>query len=61
MAKNEGAHHGTRNADGSQRDHCCGCWNIYVGVTPDEPTIFAKCNECGEIRDLSAPLQEALA
>lgn len=28
--------------------HCCGCWVLYR----DDKTVFAKCNECGEYRDI---------
>ncbi len=44
--------HGFKNADGSERDHCCGCWII---VAEDAQDLRAVCNECGEERDL-APL-----
>lgn len=55
--------HGRLNANGSARPHCCGCWGIYATEIGDDmpgiftiPAIIAVCNECGEHRDLSAPL-----
>ena len=51
--------HGAKNADGSDRPHCCGCWMIMGAEEGDMgPLLFAICNECGEIRDLSGPLHE---
>lgn len=41
--------HGVTNEDGSAREHCCGCWNVFVD--PKDPfTVTAECNECGEVR-----------
>lgn len=41
--------HGYKNADGSERDHCCGCWVIRAHTIAN---VEAVCNECGEVRDL---------
>jgi len=30
--------------------HCCGCWVIFSG----DDCLYAKCNECGERRDILA-------
>ena len=48
--------HGYTNADGSRReDHCCGCWHV---ESDGWQKVLAKCNECGEERDLAAMLQK---
>ncbi len=46
--------HGETNADGSKREHCCGCWNVLVDPS-DLFTLIAECNECGEIREARVP------
>lgn len=46
--------HGTSNADGSNRDHCCGCWSVSLDEdAPLRPLL--ECNECGEMREFVLP------
>ena len=44
-------HHATK-PDGTEcEDHCCGCWHIILDEGASWP-VYARCNECGEHREI---------
>ncbi len=46
-------HHATESDGTERKDDCCGCWHIVLAEqSGDSWPVYARCNECGEHREI---------